>query len=499
MTCARRSCLPRVSSRPDREVATPPRVTVLETAWRVDPSGRRFLQCGRARGPRSPILQPLCARGRGRALDEKGRTPNPMIERSFASRRRGTRHAATTDTVRVATVSASGRRVTYEAILAACLAAGAVGVAALTQSAPVATVKPPVVLRNSQNVVATTNTLPDNGIAPAGDATDHGSLAGRSLAAPVVGISVAPDGNGYWEVAADGGVFAFGSAVDFGSMAGKPLGSPVVGLASTRDGRGYWEVAADGGIFAFGDARFAGSMGGQSLRSPIVGIAASPDGRGYWEVAADGGIFSFGDARFAGSMGGQSLQSPIVGIAASPDGRGYWEVAADGGIFSFGDAAFAGSMGGHSMGSPATGIASTSDGRGYWIADAGGDVFSFGDAAFHGSASSSDQPPVVGIAATRDGGGYWEAAGGVDRGTFDATCYALQGHTATGASVSTSGVAVDPQVVPLGSKLAISGVGVRVANDTGGAIRGNRLDVWEPSAGTCDQYGSQTVRVWTLS
>jgi 3D (Asp-Asp-Asp) domain-containing protein len=380
-----------------------------------------------------------------------------MIERSFASRRRGTRHAATTDTVRVATVSASGRRVTYEAILAACLAAGAVGVAALTQSAPVATVKPPVVLRNSQNVVATTNTLPDNGIAPAGDATDHGSLAGRSLAAPVVGISVAPDGNGYWEVAADGGVFAFGSAVDFGSMAGKPLGSPVVGLASTRDGRGYWEVAADGGIFSFGDAAFAGSMGGQSLRSPIVGIAASPDGRGYWEVAADGGIFSFGDAAFAGSMGG------------------------------------------HSMGSPATGIASTSDGRGYWIADAGGDVFSFGDAAFHGSASSSDQPPVVGIAATRDGGGYWEAAGGVDRGTFDATCYALQGHTATGASVSTSGVAVDPQVVPLGSKLAISGVGVRVANDTGGAIRGNRLDVWEPSAGTCDQYGSQTVRVWTLS
>ena len=133
----------------------------------------------------------------------------------------------------------------------------------------------------------------------------------------------APPGQGYWEVAADGGVFAFGSAPYEGSMGGRPLAAPIVGVAATPDGRGYWEVAADGGVFAFGDASFAGSMGGQKLVAPIVGVAATPDGRGYWEVAADGGVFAFGDASFAGSMGGQKLVAPIVGVAATPDGRGY--------------------------------------------------------------------------------------------------------------------------------------------------------------------------------
>ena len=151
---------------------------------------------------------------------------------------------------------------------------------------------------------------------------------------------------GYWEVASDGGIFTFGDADFYGSMGGKPLNKPVVGIAATPDGRGYWEVASDGGIFSFGDAAFYGSMGGKPLNKPVVGITATPDGRGYWEVASDGGIFSFGDADFYGSMGGKPLNKPVVGITATPDGLGYWEVASDGGIFSFGDAAFYGSMGG---------------------------------------------------------------------------------------------------------------------------------------------------------
>jgi hypothetical protein len=75
-------------------------------------------------------------------------------------------------------------------------------------------------------------------------------------------------------VASDGGIFAF-NAPFYGSMGGKPLNKPIVGIAATADGGGYWEVASDGGIFAFGDATFAGSMGGKPLNAPIVGIAAT--------------------------------------------------------------------------------------------------------------------------------------------------------------------------------------------------------------------------------
>jgi predicted acyl esterase len=81
---------------------------------------------------------------------------------------------------------------------------------------------------------------------------------------------------GYWEVAADGGVFSFGSAQFDGSMGGKPLNAPVVGMAPTPTGKGYWEVAADGGVFSFGSAQFDGSMGGKPLNAPVVGMVAGP-------------------------------------------------------------------------------------------------------------------------------------------------------------------------------------------------------------------------------
>jgi hypothetical protein len=122
---------------------------------------------------------------------------------------------------------------------------------------------------------------------------------------------------GYWEVARDGGVFNFGIAPFVGSMGGKTLNQPIVGMASTTDGQGYWLVASDGGIFSFGDAKFFGSMGGKSLNAPMVGIIANLNGGGYWTVAADGGIFSFGSAPFEGSMAGQRLEGPVVGITGT--------------------------------------------------------------------------------------------------------------------------------------------------------------------------------------
>jgi hypothetical protein len=212
---------------------------------------------------------------------------------------------------------------------------------------------------------------------------------------------------GYWLVATDGGIFSFGSAGFAGSMGGRHLDAPMVGMARTADHNGYWTVASDGGIFSFGDAVFQGSMGGRHLDAPMVGMAPSADGGGYWTVASDGGIFSFGDAAFHGSMGGRHLDAPMVGMAPTPDGGGYWTVASDGGVFSFGDAGFHGSMGGHHLDQPIVGMAATPDGGGYWLVGADGGIFTFGDAPFGGSLPGIGvRATAVAVLATATGQGY---------------------------------------------------------------------------------------------
>jgi hypothetical protein len=206
------------------------------------------------------------------------------------------------------------------------------------------------------------------------------------------GISREP---GYWLVGGDGSIYPFGSASDRGSLRGKPLSRPVVGMAATPSGAGYWMVAADGGIFSFGDAAFHGSTGALKLNQPIVGMAATQSGKGYWFVAADGGIFSFGDAAFHGSTGAMKLNKPIVGMAPTPTGKGYWFVASDGGIFSFGDAGFHGSTGAMKLAKPIAGMAASPSGKGYWFVASDGGIFNFGDAAFLGSAGGTPLPAGI--------------------------------------------------------------------------------------------------------
>jgi len=222
-------------------------------------------------------------------------------------------------------------------------------------------------------------------------------------------MASAPGGGGYWLVASDGGVFAFGTAAFDGSMGGKPLVAPVVGMAAAPGG-GYWLVASDGGVFAFGPAAFDGSMGGKPLVAPVVGMAAAPGG-GYWLVASDGGVFAFGPAAFDGSMGGKPLVAPVVGMAAAPGG-GYWLVASDGGVFAFGPAGYHGSMGGKPLDAPVVGLAADAGGGGYWLTADDGGVFSFGDAPFEGSAAGSPLvQPVIGIAGDPGAAGYWLVEG----------------------------------------------------------------------------------------
>jgi len=241
-------------------------------------------------------------------------------------------------------------------------------------------------------------TAADGGVFSFGGAGFAGSMGGRHLVAPVVGMAATSDGGGYWLVASDGGVFAFGDAGYFGSMGGRPLAKPIVGIAAAPNGDGYWLVASDGGVFSFG-ASYFGSMGGRPLAKPVVGVAATSDGGGYWLVASDGGVFSFGDARFQGSMGAKRLDQPMVAMAAAPGG-GYWLVASDGGIFAFGGANFFGSMGGIRLTRPVVGMTPTSTGQGYWEVASDGGIFAFGDAPFEGSEGSARLvAPMVGMAA----------------------------------------------------------------------------------------------------
>jgi 3D (Asp-Asp-Asp) domain-containing protein len=81
-------------------------------------------------------------------------------------------------------------------------------------------------------------------------------------------------------------------------------------------------------------------------------------------------------------------------------------------------------------------------------------------------------------------------------GNFVVTCYDLGGGTASGAPVGLQTVAVDPSVIPLGTHIYVDGAGPRIAEDTGGAIRGDRLDIWEPTYPQCAAWGVQTRQVW---
>jgi LysM repeat protein/3D (Asp-Asp-Asp) domain-containing protein len=87
------------------------------------------------------------------------------------------------------------------------------------------------------------------------------------------------------------------------------------------------------------------------------------------------------------------------------------------------------------------------------------------------------------------------ATHGSSLGSFVVTCYDDHGTTASGAPTGPQTVAVDPSVIPLGTTIDIQGVGTRVAQDTGGAIIGHRLDIWEPTAAQCDAFGVETLQV----
>jgi 3D (Asp-Asp-Asp) domain-containing protein len=79
--------------------------------------------------------------------------------------------------------------------------------------------------------------------------------------------------------------------------------------------------------------------------------------------------------------------------------------------------------------------------------------------------------------------------------TVTATGYSLPGTTSTGLPVGFGVVAVDPSVIPLGTRLTIPGYGEGVAADTGSAVQGYAIDLWFPTLEAANAWGRRTVTV----
>ncbi|CAH0347568.1 G5 and 3D domain-containing protein [Bacillus sp. CECT 9360] len=86
---------------------------------------------------------------------------------------------------------------------------------------------------------------------------------------------------------------------------------------------------------------------------------------------------------------------------------------------------------------------------------------------------------------------------------YTASCNGCSGTTATGINLKKNPgakvIAVDPRVIPLGSKVYVEGYGYAIAGDTGGAIKGNKIDVFIPSKSDAYRWGVKRVKIRVLN
>jgi hypothetical protein len=151
-------------------------------------------------------------------------------------------------------------------------------------------------------------------------------VLGRDLFGPIISAQPTVDGAGAYAIGSDGGVFTYnssflGSVYDaIAKVHRVPVGAirpdqPIVGITVDPDGNGYWLVGADGGVFTF-DTPFRGSLPAivpfEDLFAPVTDMV--PFGNGYLLLGADGGVFNFSNLPFAGSAS-QLANTPITAIA----------------------------------------------------------------------------------------------------------------------------------------------------------------------------------------
>jgi 3D (Asp-Asp-Asp) domain-containing protein len=86
---------------------------------------------------------------------------------------------------------------------------------------------------------------------------------------------------------------------------------------------------------------------------------------------------------------------------------------------------------------------------------------------------------------------------------YTASCEGCTGRTATGINLKANPniklIAVDPSVIPLGKRVYVEGYGYAITGDTGGAIHGNRIDIYMASKHDAINWGVRTVKVTVLN
>ncbi|HSB29251.1 MAG TPA: 3D domain-containing protein [Pyrinomonadaceae bacterium] len=86
--------------------------------------------------------------------------------------------------------------------------------------------------------------------------------------------------------------------------------------------------------------------------------------------------------------------------------------------------------------------------------------------------------------------------------SYVATAYSLRGRTASGRPVSKGLIAADPRVLPLGSRVKLEAgnySGEYLVADTGGAVRGRRIDIWTPTSREAMRFGRRVIKLTVLS
>jgi peptidoglycan DL-endopeptidase CwlO len=108
----------------------------------------------------------------------------------------------------------------------------------------------------------------------------------------------------------------------------------------------------------------------------------------------------------------------------------------------------------------------------------------------HGAGTVAE--PAV---ATTPASGSVTGAAGTRTLVVDAVAYHLAGRTASGLPVGIGVIAVDPTVIPLGTRVFVPGYGPAVAADVGSAVKGLIIDLWMPTTAQALAWGRRTVTI----